>query len=626
MIHKYYTFDFESYYDSEYSLRKMTVPEYLHDPRFECTGCAVAEGDDGKAAWYDADDFRVFLRTHRSRQKAGEKITVVSHNALFDMCLLAWKFGFLPDLCIDTMAMSRALLFHKTGHVSLAKIAAHLGLPAKTDTILKVQGMRAADIKAAGLWPAYTSYACNDVDLCRGIFKQLRNDFPPSEYVVCDTVLRCAITPRFKLDAAVLAEHLHVTLESKANLLDRCGLGSREALMSNDKFAEVLRGMGVEPGMKTSLTTGKESYAFAKTDDFMAQLEEHENPDVQALVAARLGFKSTIEETRTQRFLALSRLDWGPLGQGWMPVPLRYAGAHTHRLSGDWSLNLQNMGRKSPLRRALIAPKAHSVVAGDESQIEARCVAYIAGQDDLVESFAQGRDVYSEFAGEEVYHRTVTKADTLERFVGKTSILGLGYGMGGPKFTDTINTNSRIQLGVDLNMSLQDGTDIVNAYRRRYANIKRAWDLLQGLLPTLASGGRGAFGPCEIRDGTVIGPNGLRLYYRDLQQQMIDGRSRWRFKYGRFEKDLYGGKLFENIIQFLARIITMNAALTMRRRYPRIPLALQAHDELVYVVPDELVDEFRAALEDALTQPVPWAPGIPLACETGVGPSYGEAK
>lgn len=628
MIYKYWVHDHESYYSQDYSLRKMTPVEYILDPRFEHIGCAVAHNDADPAVWLDPFDYRSHLLELRDRQRRGEKIVLVSHNALFDMCLMAWRYGFVADLHVDTMSMARALTYHETGSVSLASVANHLGIGAKTDTILKAIGMgRAALMADPGLWAAYRRYAINDADLCRQIFIRLRDRFPPAEFLVNDLVVRMAMVPRFKLDATVLAEHLHVTRASKDALLARCGLDTRETLMSNDKFADALRQRGVEPPTKISATTGRETYAFAKTDPGMVALQEHEDEEVQALAAARLGHKSTQEETRTERFLSIANLQWpGKAGSGWMPVPIRYSGAATHRFSGDWQLNLQNLPRKSPLRRALVAPPGYVVVAADLSQIEARLVAYVAGQDDLVEAFRAKRDVYSEFAGEEVFHRVVTKADVPERFVGKTSILQLGFGAGGPKFATTVRTLSRLQIGQLIDMQEDEGRRIVDAYRRRYADIARAWRVCSDLIPVLLSGSKASFDPCTVEDGAIVLPSGLRLHYTDLQQQIHDGKVEWRYRYGKKWERLYGAKTFQNMIQSLARIVITNAALTMKRHFPKHPVALQVHDELVYVVPQTIVPEFKAALEEAMVQRVPWAPGIPLACECGVGPNYGEAK
>lgn len=628
-ITKYMVHDHETYYDKEYTLRKMTPVQYILDNRFEHIGCAVLENDDGKPQWMNTDVFKEHINELRERRKRGEKITIVTHNALFDMCLLAWRFHFVPDLCVDTMSMSRALLYHKIGYASLAKVAEHMHLPAKGTAITYAAGKTGEMLREnKNLWKDYVEYAEHDALLCQRIFKRLRNQMPPSEYVVNDMVIRMAVLPQFRLDADALSQHLGQILADKQTLLERCGLYDREALMSNDKFAELLRERGVDPPVKLSMTTGQQIYAFAKTDAGMAELEEHDDPDVQALVAARLGHKSTLEETRTQRFLDISALEW-PRGWGkaLMPIPLRYSGAHTHRFSGDWKLNCQNLGRNSVLRKALVAPRGRVVLACDASQIEARLTAYVCGQDDLVEDFRQAKDIYSQFAGEEVYNRPIDKnVDKKERFVGKTCILGLGYGMGSPKFRDTVRAQSRIQLKQELLLEETEATRIVRAYRRRFGHIAAGWKTLQGLLPALANDGVAEFGPVRIESGTVLLPNGMRLYYRDLASTPGDKGPQWTFRYGRDLKYIYGGKLLENIVQALARIVVMNAALRMRKRYPRLPLALQVHDELVYVVREEEVDEVSAALMECMCAPVPWAPGLPVAAEAAYGASYGDAK
>lgn len=328
--------DFESYYDQDYSLRKMTPVEYILDPRFELIGCAVKEGH-GKSFWLTEPELITYL--------AGlpEKVVLISHNALFDMSLLAWRYDYVPTLMVDTMGLARAWYGHKLRSVALSMVAAFLGVGAKGTTVHKVQGMGLAAIKAAGFYEEYAQYSLNDADLCWQIYRKIVDEgFPANEIMVMDTVLRCAVKPKFVLNQTLLAEHLHATLEAKAALLAKCGVVTKADLMSNDKFADALRGLGVEPPRKISLTTGLETYAFAKTDYEFIDLEEHDNPDVQALVSARLGIKSTIEETRTVRLQAIANLTWrGSLAghKGLLPVPLRYSGAHTHRLSGDWKLN-----------------------------------------------------------------------------------------------------------------------------------------------------------------------------------------------------------------------------------------------------------------------------------------------
>ena len=195
--------------------------------------------------------------------------------------------------------------------------------------------------------------------------------------------------------------------------------------MSNDKFAALL-GKYVEPPKKISARTGKEAWAFAKTDEEFKKLAEHENENVRDLVNARLANKTTLEETRTQRFIDIAN-------RGLMPVPLRYYAAHTGRWGGDEKINLQNLPSRgenaNKLKKSIIPMEGYTIIDADSSQIEARILAWLAEQDDLVEAFENGEDVYKIMA-KSIYGKPVEEIKKEERFVGKTTILGCGYGMG----------------------------------------------------------------------------------------------------------------------------------------------------------------------------------------------------
>lgn len=620
----YWFIDYETYYSTEYSLRRMTVPEYILDPRFECMGAAVKKRGAGDAKWIDATDLPAFFASLDP-----DNVALISHNALFDACITSWVFGFVPRLTGDTLAVSRAVLAHELKSLSLGSVAAHLGVGVKGDTIMKVQGMNSVAIKQARLWDQYTAYAENDAEQCANIWEELvvNRKFPARELVLIDKLIRCTIQPKFRLDPNVLHLHLAEVKAKKEALLQRVGLTSRDDLMSNDKFAVALMQLGVDPPRKTSLTTGNETWAFAKTDPGFIELEEHENPEVQALVAARLGVKTTLEETRTERFIRFSQLPW-PQGEPCMPFPLRYGGAHTHRLSGDWKLNLQNLPRGGNLRRALVAPPGHKIIAPDSSQIEARVAAWLGKEQELLQSFREKRDIYSEFASE-VFGYPVSKPMKKERFLGKTSILGLGYGMGWAKFKATVKVQSRLQIGEEIVLSDADALRIVETYRSRHNGIASTWRQLNVAgINALASGGGFTLGPCVFEKEKITLPSGLHLHYHGLK--LDPAKNEWVYSYGPLPKRTYGGKLMENITQSLARIIVMDAAIEIEKRFQQlgypVGLAGQVHDELIYVVPDEIVDDCKRIAEEEMCRPPVWAPDLPLGSECDVGQNYADAK
>jgi len=613
------TIDFETYYDKDYSLSKMTTEAYIRDPRFEVIGVSVKLNDQ-EVDWYSGADPGGFLHALDYSDRA-----ILCHNTAFDGAILSWHYNIKPKLWLDTLSMARPLHSMTVGG-SLKALTTYYKLGQKGDEVIRAMGMRRRDFTPEQM-ADYADYCVQDTNLTYRLFKKMSRQFPTEELLVIDQTIRMYTEPKLVLDPLVLDAHLEAIHERKRKLLEKLG-GEEKAkkfLMSNNKFADLLRAFDVEPPIKTSPTTGKQTYAFAKNDTAFTALLEHPNAAVRTIVEARLGTKSTIEETRTVRFLGIS--ERGPL-----PIMLNYYGAHTGRFSGGDKVNLQNLPRDGALRKALAAPDGHVVVACDSSQIEARLVAYLAGQDDLVRSFREGRDVYSEFATD-VYGRPVSKSDKVERHVGKTCILGLGYGMGAAKFQHSLATGF-----ISVKVESHEAQKIVTLYRNKYHRIQAFWNRCNNALNGLVAGESGDM--CDLigydAEGVIL-PNGLRIRYPALRRStngfeyINDPRV-----YRKFIKErvmggdapdltwtkLYGGKVVENITQAVARIVVSEQMVKIGRRYP---VALQVHDEIVCVVPEEQADACKDYMVNVMSTPPKWAPDLPVACEADVGPNYGEA-
>lgn len=615
------TVDFETYWSKDYSLSKMTTEEYVRDEQFEVVGVGI-KVDNQEADWYSGKQVARFLKAIDYSDKA-----ILCHNTVFDGAILSWRYGIQPKLWLDTLSMARPLHAMTVGG-SLKALAQYYELGAKGDEIMRTQGMRRADFTPEQM-EALAEYCLTDVDLTYRLFKKLAKGFPKEELLVIDQTIRMYTEPKFVIDEVVLDQHLADIQERKDRLLAKLGGEDRakKILMSNNKFADLLRALGEDPPMKVSLTTGKPTYAFAKTDTEFTALLEHPKPAVRAIVEARLGTKSTIEETRANRLLDIA-------SRGPLPVHLNYYGAHTGRFSGGSGskINLQNLPRGGALRRSLAAPDGHVVVACDSSQIEARLVAYLADQDDLVQAFAEGRDVYCEFASE-VYQRPITKGDKVERFVGKTCILGLGYGMGAVKFRHTLASGA-----LSVRIDEYEADKIVRLYRNKYHRIAALWNRFNHALGPLTHGQRGQITSAIPYDEEgIILPNGMRLRYPALRQtqkgyEYINDariyRKHIRDKLaGEGEEltwtKLYGGKVVENYTQAVARIVISEQMTRIGRRYP---VALQVHDEIVCVVPEGEAEACRQYVMAVMSTPPRWAPGLPVTCEASIGINYGEAK
>jgi hypothetical protein len=624
--------DFETYYDHEYSLRKMTPAEYILDERFECICLGVAEGSE-KPRLIDGPDVAAYLGALNPANT-----TTVTYNALFDNAILAWRYNFVPARMVDGLGMARALLSHSLRRFSLGSVAAHLGLDQKGDAIKDVIGHTRADIhRDKALWDRFGAYCLNDTSLLREIFVRLHPEFPSGEYAVMDAVLRCCIEPKLQLDVVLLEKHIGDIREEKAKLCAAVG-ADRDAISGNGSFVELLKAQGVEIEYKE----GKRGQipAIAKTDEFMTRLLEHEEPTVQCLAAARLGIKSTLEEKRSERLIVLSMLPWRDSAR-LIPIPLRYCGAHTWRLSGDWKINMQNLpssrAKPSVLRRSLKAPPGHKLVVADLAQIEARLVAWFCGAQTLLEEFTQKNDPYSRLA-EVIFGTAVDKTTMMgvARHIGKAGVLGCGYGMGPNRFYESVLKQSRAVLKQEQMDTLNDiwtpvlAEKSVYAYRNRYYQVRNMWSKLDGCLGTIWLGkvvGERRIGPITIGNhpgvnnyGYVRDPVGRQIRYG--APTVVDGEF-W-YNSGGVPNKIYGAALLENIIQFLARNLIFDTA--TRLRDVGLRFVHQVHDELVFCVEDEAVEASMAVIASHMRQTPGWCPGVPLDCEVHSGENYADCK
>ena len=420
------TLDFETFYSKEFSLSKLTTEEYIRDDRFETIGVAT-KIDDEKPQWFP--NFSNNIKTHFSEIDWGKTI-LVAHNAMFDGAILSWRYGVKPKLIVDTMSMSRAIDGVNAKH-SLKFCSERYGIGEKGVEVLYALGKQLRDFSPNEL-KLYGRYCLNDVELAFKLFCIYVRNFSVEELEVISTTMKMFTEPVLELDIPMLEHHLDTVISRKEELM-RAAKSNSEVLQSNPKFAECLRSLGVEPPTKISLRTNKKTFAFSKSDKGMTELLEHPNLTVQVLVAARIGVKSTLEETRTQRLLGIAKR------AGVLPVPLRYYAAHTGRWGGSDKLNMQNLPSRgsNTIKQSIIAPDGHVLIDADSSQIEARTLAWLSGQYDLVNAFANDEDVYKIMASQ-IYGKPEEEITKNERFVGKSVILGSGYGMGHEKFKNQL--------------------------------------------------------------------------------------------------------------------------------------------------------------------------------------------
>lgn len=621
--------DFETFYDKKLDLGKMTTIEYVEHPNFETTGLVSAVEDEEPVCVVEDTIGNVAAHIRELQNRFGgnlEGCVVVGHNLSFDALVLSRRYGILLDhdrvSSLDTMAIGAAVHPRRNSN-SLASWAGDIGSTPKGDT-KQFRGLAAGD-DSPKLWASMIEYMHTDITLTRRLLKHLlpRWSNPETEAWLQHHTLQLWLRPSLAVDEdwaedtkLDMAECLHQAVQQTGLTMTEIRGGSFDG-----HLFEALRRCGDDPDLYTKPAKNVRGWkmAVAKDDPQREWLINHEDPVVRALMEAKAAVGSWPNHMRRiERFLRIAEASDGRL-----PIPLRYFGAHTGRWSGSERVNLQNLGgRGDPLvaqiRGIIVPPIGHKLVITDFSSIEARVLAWVAGEKHLLQVYREGGDAYCAMA-EEIHGQPVRKPTEdddpeyaawlrMARQDGKVAVLGGGYGMGAKTMA--------AQHGIE-----QDRAQtIVDAYRRANKQIINLWYRLYDGVRMAVSG----------RPNTVAGMRIQMLERRVLGIQLHSGR--WLRYYDPILDDgdvylasgamLYGGALTENVVQALARELLVAAFREAERRRPQ-SVAFHVHDEVVQVARDS---EAPAVLEETvgiMSTPPEWAAGLPLAAEGVISDRYG---
>ena len=267
------------------------------------------------------------------------------------------------------------------------------------------------------------------------------------------------------------------------------------------------------------------------------------------------------------------------------------------------------------LRSMLIAEDGHRLMFADYSAIEARVLAWVAGQNDLVETFRKGGDVYKEMASA-IYNKSVDAISDNERQVGKMAILGCGYGMGGKRFAEQCAT-------MGIKVDEDEAKRIVAVYREKNNRIAQYWrDVEQDFVDMVKEAGR-------VRSVELPLPSGRSLTYHN--PRIIQRETPWGAMRDTAQVDtlnsvtrqwvsqiIWGGLLTENVVQATARDLMATAMMALEVKGYNVILSV--HDEIISEVPDDFgsLDE----MIDIMTRVPAWAEGCPINAEGKEGKRY----
>lgn len=606
--------DAETFFDDDYSLTKLSTSEYLRDPRFECHGFSILrESEAFKPRFVRGPDLTNYFGTIDWSQ-----VECIAHNGHFDFGILSEHYNVIPARYFCTQAAARYVHRGNIRH-SVEDLARYYELQGKKDGLLDVKGKRIAAFTEAD-WAKLEPYAIHDAKLELYFYLKMAPLVTDDERELMDMFFRMWTQPMLEVDLGLAREALAEAEQKRSDKIDAGGI-DLSILRSRNKFANLLRGMGIEPPMKKSKTTGKPTYAFARNDEDFIELLHHSDETVRNIVEAKLESSSNLPITRAQRVITMG--ETGPF-----IVALNYWGARPGRASGGNKMNTQNFVRGSKLRKAIRAPKDHVIAKADQSNIECRMNMWFWDQDDVLDIFRNKGDVYSDMATDIFGYPVNRKHKVLtangeefypqfsEGFVGKTTELQLMYQSGPERLRHALATSKEAQI----KLSLDECKRIVyEIYRVKRWKIAAGWQTCQEWLRFLASGTGQIQHKCITLDADerkVWGPDGTFLYYPALHQDESgdfiykdQGGANWVY--------IYGGKFLENLIQWLSRV-TMAA--NMREIGRRYRIVNQEHDSVFLCVPQADAPEALQFTLQAFRRTPLWAPGLSLDADGDIKP------
>jgi len=603
--------DLESFYTDvkdargrPYSLSHLTTEEYVRHEWFEAHGASIKWSPNHNAKWYPEKELRYVLKEHD-----WSDTFLITHHHQWDGFALLHHYGVRPRMRGCTLSMARLLLGNHIG-VSLDSVRKHFGLTPKTTPYNLFYRKHFGELTPSE--QEQLGDGCNDeVESVWKIFCVLMDQgFPAEELEVVDITMRMFCEPVLRGNVELLAKIWEREALQKETRIKQLNIDPGE-LQSTEKFKALLEAEGVEIQYKDG--TNGPIPQFAKNDPFMQELLEDDDDRIRGLAEARLGAKSTLLQTRAETFGFMA-------SRGPLCFYLKMYAAHTTRWGGGDKSNVQNLKKSDPdfptddeslkLTDAIEPPEGYYLAKPDESQVEARLLNFLAGQDDKVEDFRQGRDPYVAVASQ-FYGYPVNKKDhPVERQVGKVLELQAGFGSGAEKIRATLRTKAKIFI------TPEEGIKARDAYRDTHPAVVQYWKAGGRIISRLAGGPDMEWGPMLIRDHRIWLPNGCPLIYDTLEfyADPENGDKYWRLRSRKGWVKTYGAKIVENVVQALARVIISQAMIRIHRMGYRI--VSTEHDSLWILIPkDGHEQEHLDRCKAEMVRPLPWLPGLPLACE-----------
>lgn len=581
------TIDFESYWDVDVTLSKLSVWEYIRHPKFKVHMCGV-KIDDGETVVVAADSIKEYLLDHGVESSA-----VCGHNmSAFDGLILSDLYGIKPAAYVDTKAMAVYYDPRQKSHSLNACAKRYLEDQKIEGALVNTKGV--VDIlPGTDLYNKTAEYCAQDVELCYRLAKFFKPHIPEHEMMLMDETARMNCEPTLYINKEKVGGIVTGIISERREVLTALGLTDSDEdkkVFSPLRLAKELEKEGVVVPMKPSEKTGKLIPALSKEDCTLETIAENGNDRVKLLVKGRELFSSNLPLTRMHRWLKASKGGTQPIS-----FPLIYFGAkNTGRWSGAGKLNGQNIPRDGGMRECIFAAPGKVFIIVDYSAIEMRTCAYIAGEERILNAYRNGVDIYCD-VGSDILGMEVTKETKRERFISKTICLAGIYGVGPARVQASLKKSGIV-------ISEDEARKFVYGFRDAVPNIVALWRELDRL----------------IQRGFVVLPSGRKITYPKIHNDA--DRDETVFWNGQYWEKIYGAKATEGVSQGTARDILGYHWLKLKEA--GVKVSMQVHDEFVISVNEADADRVAEQVVDIMRAPPPFCTDIPLDCEYTISEFY----
>lgn len=584
----YLGFDFETYYDAEYSLKKMSTWNYVFHEKFDAYLLAVY---DGKDKWVgNPNDF--------DWSSIKDK-TLVMHNASFDELVIKrlQQDGKAPaDLgykgCLDTADLAVWMGAPRDLKGACREL---LGLGVSKAVRDAMKGKTAAAAEAEGMTEELEQYGADDAIHAWQLCEKYRAQWPEKEQWLSNAN-RLAGFYGVALDLPLIEaarQHLHTLKFDNERNIPWAEEG-RPALS-----LPALREYGRKVGIPVPASLAKTS------EDAVAWVAQYgkDHPWIQAVGDYR---RVNMQLGRVEALHQNARAD------GTMAYQLKYFGAGvTGRMSGGGDsggkFNMQNMPRKAifdvDVRPMVRARPGHVYILSDYGQIEARMLLWRAGDQEFADEVARVGNIYIAYAKKAF--GTDIKKGTDDYQLAKAEVLGLGYQCAAPRFKALAAEEPYF-----LELTDDEAQRAVATFRGANPKIVKHWQQHQQWLKISAIH-KDPTHEVELASGRTLTYFNPRISGRDVVCQYYRG--------GPFMK-IHSGILTNNEIQGTARDLMVEAMYVLQQN--GLPFLWTVHDEIIFERPEATAEADLKVIEEIMVTSSPWAKGCPLAVESNIKDHY----